>query len=138
ARRIAHRLALPYARQRLLEDPSYNLRLGTQHLADLLVRFEGSAVLALAAYNAGANTVERWLQTYGDPRAPGSDPVDWIELIPYGETRNYVQRVLEAAPIYSERLGYRAPRTLGAWLALGRRPPAPGVTERRQVPATES
>ena len=138
ARRIAQRLGLPYARERLLSEPEYNLRLGRQHLADLLARFEGSAVLALAAYNAGANTVEHWIRTYGDPRDFSADPVDWIELIPYGETRDYVERVLEAAPIYASRLDNRAPRTLGAWLALGKRPPATDRTPRPRPLASES
>ncbi len=138
ARRIAQRLGLPYTRARLLRDPDYNLRLGRQHLATLLARFEGSAVLALAAYNAGARPVERWIRTYGDPRDFSADPVDWIELIPYGETRDYVERVLEAAPIYTSLLGNRAPRTLGAWLALGRRPPATDRTPRPRPLASES
>ncbi len=138
ARRVAYRLGLPFARDRLLREPDYNLRLGRQHLSDLLTRFEGSAVLALAAYNAGARPVERWIRTYGDPREFSADPIDWIEFIPYGETRDYVERVLEAAPIYASRLGNRAPRTLGAWLALGRRPPATADVPRPRPAASES
>lgn len=72
-----------------------NISIGTRHLKDLLVRFNGSLILAAAAYNAGSSAVEKWLVTYGDPRDPAINATDWVELIPYAETRNYVQRVLE-------------------------------------------
>lgn len=72
-----------------------NIMVGSHHLKDLLKRFNGSKVLAAAAYNAGASAVENWLVTFGDPRQLKVDVIDWIELIPYAETRNYVQRVLE-------------------------------------------
>jgi soluble lytic murein transglycosylase len=78
-----------------LHDPKTNVQLGSAHLKGLLDRYNGSMILAAAAYNAGAHVVDKWLIQYGDPRQPGVDPVDWVELIPYAETRNYVQRVRE-------------------------------------------
>jgi soluble lytic murein transglycosylase len=69
--------------------------------------WNGSLVLAIASYNAGPNNVRKWLAANGDPRTGATDPVDWIESIPFGETRNYVQRVLENAQIYRNRLSGR-------------------------------
>lgn len=104
ANRMARQLQKPYSKERLLGDPAYNLELGSRYFDQLLQRFNGSPILALAAYNAGPGAVNRWLRDNGDPRLEDADPIDWIEMIPYGETRNYVQRVLEAAPVYSLRL----------------------------------
>ena len=87
-----------------LNDPGYNMQLGMAHLSDSLKQWDGSYILSLASYNAGAGTVRNWIAAYGDPREPGVDPIDWIELIPYGETRNYVQRVLENIEVYRNRL----------------------------------
>ncbi|GER00569.1 hypothetical protein JCM17845_11920 [Iodidimonas gelatinilytica] len=105
ANRMSRQLQKPYSRERLLSDPAYNLELGSTYFAQLLKRYDGAPMLALAAYNAGAGSVSRWLNDYGDPRIQATDPIDWIEMIPYSETRNYVQRVLEAAPVYALRLG---------------------------------
>lgn len=131
ANRVARQLNYPYSRERLLSDPAYNLELGTNFFATLLERFGGSPVLALAAYNAGPGAVDRWLKDFGDPRDMSADPLDWIELIPYGETRNYVQRVLEAAPVYGLRLADGAPTSLTAYIDLGRRVPLSGGADRR-------
>jgi soluble lytic murein transglycosylase len=73
-------------------------------MRELLDRFNGSYVLAIAAYNAGPGRVREWLQANGDPRGEGVDVVDWIELIPVYETRNYVQRVMEAVHVYRARI----------------------------------
>ncbi len=89
---------------RLTRDPLYNARLGTTYLAEMLEAFDGSYILAAAAYNAGPGRVRRWLEEHGDPREPDVDVVNWIESIPYGETRNYVMRVLEALHVYRARL----------------------------------
>ncbi|MEO1042503.1 MAG: lytic transglycosylase domain-containing protein [Pseudomonadota bacterium] len=104
ARITARKEGLPYSSSRLLTDPDYNLTLGAAHLSHLVERFGGSYVLVLAAYNAGAHRVDEWLETYGDPRDPSVDPIDWIELIPFSETRNYVMRVLENTQVYRSRL----------------------------------
>ncbi|MGO8919093.1 MAG: lytic transglycosylase domain-containing protein [Stellaceae bacterium] len=105
ASHIAKTLHLPFSESRLLTDPHYNITLGRHYLDGLLGDFSGSYVLAIAAYNAGPSRVRQWIRDYGDPRAKNADVVDWIESIPLGETRNYVQRVLENLQIYRLRLG---------------------------------
>lgn len=100
-----------------LGDPAENMRLGTTFLAGLLARFDGSLPLAVAAYNAGPNRVAEWLAANGDPRTgptgTGSvDMIDWIELIPFNETRNYVQRVIENVAVYRARQGVALPHPL--------------------------
>ncbi|RBI85849.1 lytic transglycosylase domain-containing protein [Rhodosalinus halophilus] len=108
AREVAGRLGLGYDHDRLLTDWTYNAQLGTAYLAELMERFEGNPVLVAAAYNAGPSRPIRWMQELGDPRDPDVDVVDWIESIPFAETRNYVMRVTESLPVYRARLG-RAP-----------------------------
>jgi soluble lytic murein transglycosylase len=109
ARETAQRHDLPYAPQRLTSDPAYNTRLGAAHLKDLMAHWRGSRLLVVAAYNAGSGNVRRWIAANGDPRDPSVDPIDWIERIPYSETRNYVQRVLENLQVYRIRLAAPAP-----------------------------
>ncbi|MBS0224267.1 MAG: transglycosylase SLT domain-containing protein [Proteobacteria bacterium] len=104
ARDVAGRLGFPFVQSKLTSDPAYNVSLGSQYLAEMLQRFGGSYELALAAYNAGPNRVARWLQTIGDPRGGKIDMVDWIEMIPLRETRNYVQRIMESVGVYRDRL----------------------------------
>ncbi|MGZ5901633.1 MAG: lytic transglycosylase domain-containing protein [Reyranella sp.] len=104
ARDVAGRLGVPFIQDKLTRDPSYNVQLGSQYLAEMLQRFGGSYELALAAYNAGPNRVARWLESVGDPRAGKIDMVDWIEMIPFRETRNYVQRIMEGVAVYRDRL----------------------------------
>jgi len=109
AKDICRKINAGYSESRLSE-PSYNLRLGTAFMNDLLNRFEGSYVLALAAYNAGPRRAREWMEQFGDPRSPGVDPVDWIETIPVYETRNYIQRIIENFQFYRARLnGGKAP-----------------------------
>jgi soluble lytic murein transglycosylase len=110
ARMMAGQLGLAYEANRLTSDPAYNLQLGSAYLADRLVEFGNSHVLAFAAYNAGPGRVRTWLRKYGDPRSPGVDVVDWIEQIPFSETRNYVQRVLEGTQVYRVLLAGRGDR----------------------------
>jgi soluble lytic murein transglycosylase len=104
ARDVAGRLSVPFIQEKLTRDPAYNVQLGSQYLAEMLQRFGGSYEIALAAYNAGPNRVARWLETIGDPRSGKIDMVDWIEMIPFRETRNYVQRVMEGVGVYRDRL----------------------------------
>ncbi len=107
AKRIAKDLQLPFSQQRLLTDPEYNLTLGRAYLEDMLDRFGGSYVLAVAAYNAGPARVAEWEHDLGDPRATQTDVIDWVESIPFRETRTYVQRVLENLQVYRLRMGDR-------------------------------
>ena len=102
ARHTARRIGISFNRDRLTSDPDYNIRLGQAYLEELLERFDNSYILALAAYNAGPSRAERWIDLYGDPRDPSVDPIDWIERIPFSETRNYVQRILESLTTYRE------------------------------------
>ena len=113
AKMVSRQLGLPYKRARLTQDGAYNVRLGSQYLAQLIGDYKGAHVLALAAYNAGPSRVKRWLKANGDPRDRKVDVIDWIEMIPYSETRNYVQRVLESAQVYRHVLaGSENPPTL--------------------------
>jgi soluble lytic murein transglycosylase len=100
-------------------EPEHNMRLGTAYLRELLDRYDNSLPLALAAYNAGPGRVDQWLAQNGDPRvgppAGRIDMIDWIELIPFEETRNYVQRVLENVVIYRARRGEATPTLLAQW-----------------------
>ena len=138
ARITARKEGLPYSTSRLMDDPSYNLMIGAAHLKHLQERFDGSWIMTLAGYNAGPHRVDQWIETYGDPRNPDVDPVDWVELIPFSETRNYVQRVMENVQIYRARLNNTAiagqlsrdlVRGGGTVSAIGIRPPTP-VLER--------
>ena len=105
ARSTAMRAGVSYDDGRLANDPAFNAQLGAAHLGTLLDEEGGSYILTFAAYNAGGKAVKDWISAYGDPRKPGIDVVDWIERIPYSETRNYVQRVMENLQIYRAKLG---------------------------------
>ncbi len=112
ARSVAQELNLKYSQGALTRDPNYNALLGSAYLAQMVREFDGSYIMAVAAYNAGPHRVYRWIREFGDPRDPQIDPINWIESIPFSETRNYVQRVIEAVPIYRARLGETAPERL--------------------------
>ncbi len=115
ARSVARGLGISYSGNRLSGDWEYNARIGTTYLNDMLERFDGSLLLAAAAYNAGPHRADRWIRDYGDPRRESINTVDWIESIPFRETRNYVMRVLEARFTYTARLsGEVGPLTLAA------------------------
>ena len=82
--------------------------IAADYLEELLDRFSGSYVLSIAAYNAGPARVHQWVDSFGDPRTKTIDVIDWVESIPFTETRNYVQRVLENLQVYRIRLGDRS------------------------------
>lgn len=103
AKQIAQKTKLRFATERLLEEPQFNLQLGQLYLHQMIMTFAGSYPLALAAYNAGPHRVKRWLRDYGDPRTGAISMINWIESIPFNETRNYVQRVLEATVVYRHK-----------------------------------
>ena len=108
ARETSGKAGLPYDFGRLTKDPSYNIMLGTTYFARLLDSWGGNVPLAVASYNAGPGNVRRWVRENGDPRTPGVDIVRWVEQIPFFETRNYVQRVLENAVVYDTVRAQRA------------------------------
>ncbi|SIS57951.1 lytic transglycosylase domain-containing protein [Paracoccus saliphilus] len=138
AEQMARKLGEPYERTRLTSDPAYNARLGAAYLEGLRDRFGASSALTASGYNAGPGRPIRWLDDFGDLRRD-FDPVDWVELIPFDETRNYVMRVTEAMPIYRARImgkpapilptwdltggGLMPPPPLRLTLALSTRPP---------------
>lgn len=104
AQNVSRKLGLTYSKDRLLSDPVYNARLGSAYLAELQGRFGDNVVLVSAGYNAGPGRQLRWMDERGDPRRDAIDVIDWIELIPFDETRNYVMRVAESVPMYRARL----------------------------------
>ncbi|GJD52921.1 Membrane-bound lytic murein transglycosylase F [Methylobacterium crusticola] len=104
AQRTARRVSAAFDTDRLTSDPAYNARLGQAHLGELMEDWRGSYILAFASYNAGGGNVKKWIDAYGDPRDPRIDAVDWVERIPFTETRNYVQRVTENLQVYRTRL----------------------------------
>jgi soluble lytic murein transglycosylase len=90
---------------RMKTDPVYNAALGAAELGGLIEDYRGSYIMTFAAYNAGRGSVKKWIERYGDPRDPKVDAVDWVELIPFSETRNYVQRIMENLQVYRARFG---------------------------------
>ena len=103
-RHLSRLAGLPYRPNDMTRDQDYALKIGMTELAQDLSEWSGSYVLAAAAYNAGPGNVRRWISEFGDPRDARVDPVDWIEQIPFEQTRNYVQRVLENTEVYRNRL----------------------------------
>ncbi len=87
-----------------LNDPAYNVRMGTGYLAQLVEQFGPSIALVASGYNAGPGRPKRWIDSFGDPRRPDVDVIDWVEMIPFTETRTYVMRVVESLVIYRAKL----------------------------------
>jgi soluble lytic murein transglycosylase len=106
AKATARSIRLPFSEQRLTTDPFYNATLGAHHLGELLGGLQRSYVLTFAGYNAGPGRALQWVRDYGDPRNGSADPVDWIERIPFDETRDYVQKVMENLQVYRSRIGH--------------------------------
>jgi len=102
ARQVAKQNSKRYSRRKLTEDEKYNLGLGQAYLRDLLKEFNDSYLLTLAAYNAGPHRAKSWIKRNGDPRDKTVDAIDWVEMIPISETRNYVQRVIENLHVYRQ------------------------------------
>ncbi len=102
AKLVAKEISIPYDKKKLATDISYNIRLGSHYIKKLIDRFNGSEMLAIASYNAGPNATQRWINEFYDPRKVDDldKVVDWIELITYSETRNYVQRIMENLIVY--------------------------------------
>lgn len=108
ARDMARKTGIAFSKQKLTRDAGYNATLGSAYLDEQLDRFGGSYILTFAGYNAGPRRIDDWIKRYGDPRKMPTDKViDWIERIPFTETRNYVQRVMENFQVYSMRISGR-------------------------------
>ena len=120
AKKVSGWIGEEYDRGRLITDWRYNARLGETYLSRRTTQFSGSYVMAAAAYNAGAGRVDQWNGAFGDPRLGQIDIIDWMEQIPFNETRNYVQRVMEGLYVYRTRLSGRAgPMTIEQDLRRG-------------------
>jgi soluble lytic murein transglycosylase len=102
---VCKRAGVGFDLARMKTDATYNVTLGAAELGGLLEDYRGSYIMTFAAYNAGRGSVKKWIDRYGDPRDPKIDAVDWVELIPFSETRNYVQRVMENLQVYRARFG---------------------------------
>lgn len=100
AKMVAQKLGIHFSETRLKTDMHYNMLIGTAYLKERLQDYQGSLILTLAAYNAGPGSVKKWIERYGDPRSSEMNSIDWVEKIPYSETRNYIQRVIENYVIY--------------------------------------
>ncbi len=109
AKRVARRHRVSHSTSKLKTHPSHNVMLGTALLGDLLKDFHGSYIMTMVGYNAGPRRATDWVARYGDPRGGRVDPIDWVESIPFTETRNYVQKVLQNIHVYRSRL---APRSM--------------------------
>jgi soluble lytic murein transglycosylase len=119
AKMITKQYGLKYSEGVLTSDPAFNVMLGAAHLGDLIEKFDGSYVLTLVAYNAGPRRSTEWVAEYGDLRSGAIDPIDWVESIPFQETRQYVQKVMQNLHIYRSRLAPKTVRPMTADLARG-------------------
>jgi soluble lytic murein transglycosylase len=103
------RFGVAYDWDRMVSDPVYNTQMGAAELSALLKEYNGSSIMTFAGYNAGRGRVQQWVKQYGDPRDPNVDAIDWVERIPFAETRNYVQRVMENLQVYRTRFDAGVP-----------------------------
>ncbi|WP_146690731.1 lytic transglycosylase domain-containing protein [Bradyrhizobium canariense] len=108
-RDTAKRFGVTYDWDRMVSDPVYNAQMGAAELSALLREYNGCHIMTFAGYNAGRGRVQQWVKQYGDPRDPNVDAIDWVERIPFAETRNYVQRVMENLQVYRVRFDTGAP-----------------------------
>ena len=115
AQTVAHRLGEGTSSVLLTSDPGHNMRMGTAYLQEMSEKFDNSVPLAAAAYNAGPHRVTQWLIDNGDPRVGDASMIDWIEMIPFNETRNYVERVLENVVVYQARRTGTLPSMMPQW-----------------------
>jgi soluble lytic murein transglycosylase len=118
-RYICKKYGCSYDRKRLLTDKAYNVQVGSAELGGNIEDYRGSLIMAFAGYNAGRGRVKEWVERYGDPRDPSVDPIDWVERIPFSETRNYVQRIVENLQVYRARFGNHSKLMIEADLHRG-------------------
>jgi soluble lytic murein transglycosylase len=136
-RDTAKRYGVSYDWNKLVSDPVYNTQMGAAEISGLLQDYRGSYILTFAGYNAGRGRVEQWMALHGDPRDPKVDAVDWVERIPFSETRNYVQRVMENLQVYRARFGATTATVepnLHRTATVASRA-KPGAAEQRPLPA---
>jgi peptidoglycan lytic transglycosylase len=132
-RDTAKRFGVSYDWERMVSDPVYNTQMGAAELSALLQEYKGCHIMTFAGYNAGRGRVRDWVKLYGDPRDPNVDAIDWVERIPFSETRNYVQRVMENLQVYRVRFDAGAPlvskfeQPLGAAQEVSSALPRPSV-----------
>jgi len=132
-RDTAKRFGVSYDWERMVSDPVYNTQMGAAELSALLQEYKGCHIMTFAGYNAGRGRVRDWVKLYGDPRDPNVDAIDWVERIPFSETRNYVQRVMENLQVYRVRFDTGAPlvskfeQPLGAAQEVSSALPRPSV-----------
>jgi soluble lytic murein transglycosylase len=119
AKLIARQHNIPYRSGMLTSDPAMNVKMGAAHLGDLIAKYNGSYVLTFVAYNAGPRRSKEWTEQFGDIRSGQVDPVDWVENIPFQETRQYVQKVMQNIHIYRSRLAPKTVRPMTADLKRG-------------------
>ena len=124
-RYVCKRAGVSFDLSRMKTDPVYNATLGAAELGGLLEDYRGSYIMTFAGYNAGRGSVKKWIERYGDPRDPKVDAVDWVEQIPFSETRNYVQRIMENLQVYRARFGGGTRLQIEADLHRGERRIAP-------------
>jgi len=117
-------------------NPQLNVTLGAAHMGDLVADHDGSYVLTLVSYNAGPRRSREWIKQYGDFRAGEADPIDWVESIPFQETRQYVQKVMQNLHVYRSRLAPKTVRPMTADLMRGARTDSLNVAS--TTPATEA
>jgi soluble lytic murein transglycosylase len=118
ARLVAKRNGVAFDAKKLY-DPVYNVQIGAAELGHAIENYRGSYILTFVAYNAGPGRVRDWIERFGDPRDPKIDPIDWVERIPFSETRNYVQRVMENMQVYRVRFGASSKLMIEADLRRG-------------------
>ena len=121
AKMIARQHKVTYSEKKLISDPAYNVMLGAAHLGDLIASYKGSYILTLVAYNAGPRRVGQWIDMYGDPRGE-VDPIDWVESVPFTETRQYIQKVMQNVQVYRARLDPANSLPMTADLVRGGKP----------------
>jgi soluble lytic murein transglycosylase len=138
AKLVAQQLNVAFDDTRLTSDPAYNVMLGAAHLGDLVANYRGSYVLALAAYNAGPGRVKEWIGRYGDPRRADVDPIDWIESVPFAETREFIQKVLQNVHVYRSLIAPGSALAMVADLKRGAAPTAAVRTDTKESQAGTS
>ncbi len=132
---VAKKYGTTFDLNRLTNDSSYNAAFGAAELGGLIDDYRGSYIMTFAGYNAGRGSVRKWIERYGDPRDPNVDAVDWVEKIPFAETRNYVQRIMENVQVYRARFGGGNKLLIEADFAPRR---WSGITPRSQTPRFHS